>query len=134
MRRFAALIAVGLLAIGQGGCSLFKSHATPTPSAPVPTPTHTPRAAKPPKPPIDPSVNFSKVQVGMTTSQVTKLIGAPTRTSTRRSWVPFSTKGRTTYYYKNLGRVVFAVDDYETQAGARVQQVEVDSTETGVAP
>ena len=128
MRRYAAVLATCSLAMVLAGCSTQTSKGgggeAPVADKGVPAPSSSP---------------LSKVQLGMSKKQVKDLLGAPTDENsyaTGKAWIPFyfgNDARRTSYYYKGMGRVVFADGNVFGGGGTEVVRVDYDPTETGNA-
>lgn len=92
------------------------------------------KVAEKPKQDIPSSSKFSKVKMGMGSTQVKDLIGQPSDTrsgSTGKAWIPFyygSDRTRTTYYYKGEGRISFS---YGYGGGDKVVGIDYDPSEDG---
>jgi hypothetical protein len=100
-----------------------------------PQPAQPDRAAVPPPA----SSPLAKVQVGMSAGEVEALLGPPTQENayvTGKAFIPFyygSDRTRRAYFYKGLGRVVFAGSGGWVGANHKVTRVEYDPNETGRA-
>jgi hypothetical protein len=129
MRRYAAVVATCGLAMVLGACATQTSQSGGGGEAPA-------VAKGVPAPPGSP---LSKVQLGMGKKQVKDLLGAPTDEnsySTGKAWIPFyfgNDARRTSYYYKGMGRVVFADGNVFGGGGTEVVRVDYDPTESGNA-
>jgi hypothetical protein len=95
-----------------------------------------PPAAAWPAPPADSPL--AKVQLGMTPQEVQTLLGVPSDQNayvTGKAFIPFyygRDRHRIAYFYKGLGRVVFAGGGGFNLSG-RVSRVEYDPSEPGRA-
>lgn len=128
MRRYGAVVATCGLAMILGACATQTSQSgggeAPAVAIGVPAP---------------PSSPLSKVQLGMGKKQVKDLLGAPTDEnsySTGKAWIPFyfgNDARRTSYYYKGMGRVVFADGNVFGGGSPEVVRVDYDPSESGVA-
>jgi len=82
---------------------------------------------------------LAQVQVGMTKKQVTDILGSPTDEtsySSGKAWIPFyfgNDVRRTSFYYKGIGRVVFADGNAFGGGASEVVRVDYDPAESGVA-
>lgn len=106
-------------------------------------PAPSPRKAKPePAPPQKPAAHppipgtpLARVELGMSESQVRKIIGEPTSQKnyvTGKAWIPHyygSDASRVDYKYKNVGIVVFSRNRYS--GGTSVIRVDYDPNEDG---
>jgi hypothetical protein len=87
--------------------------------------------------PAPPSSPLSKIQLGMHKMQVADILGRPSDENsyaTGKIWIPFyfgNDARRTCWYYKGMGRVVFA--DGNAFGGGTGEVIRVDPTESGVA-
>ncbi len=88
--------------------------------------------------PAPPSSPLSKIQLGMPKKQVQDILGPPSDESsypTAKLWIPFylgNDARRTSWYYKHMGRVVFA-DGNMFGGIPEVMRIEYDPSESGVA-
>ena len=120
-RRNRVLIVVAL-AVGLGAC------ARSGPETPA-------RQASPPPPVSSP---LAKVQVGMSPREVEALLGPPSDENayvTGKAFIPFyygRDRTRRAYFYKGIGRVVFAGSGGFSQSW-KVSRVEYDPSEPGRA-
>jgi len=82
---------------------------------------------------------MARVQVGMTKRQVQDILGAPTDQNnymSGKAFIPFyfgNDARRASWFYKGMGRVVFADGNVFGGGGAEVLRVEYDPTESGDA-
>jgi hypothetical protein len=89
--------------------------------------------------PAPPSSPLSKVQLGMNKKQVKDVLGPPTDEnsySTGKVFIPFyfgNDARRTSFYYKGMGRVVFADGNAFGGGASEVVRVDYDPTESGAA-
>jgi hypothetical protein len=129
MRRYAAVVATCGLVMALGACATQTSQSGGGSEAEavakgVPAPSSSP---------------LSKVQLGMGKKQVKDLLGAPTDEnsySTGKAWIPFyfgNDARRTSYYYKGMGRVVFADGNVFGGGSPEVVRVDYDPSESGNA-
>ncbi|HVO26979.1 MAG TPA: outer membrane protein assembly factor BamE [Candidatus Margulisiibacteriota bacterium] len=127
MRRYGAVVVTCGLAMILAACATQTSQGGGGKEAPavgVPAPASSP---------------LSKVQVGMNKKQVKDVLGAPTDEnsySTGKAWIPFyfgNDARRTSYYYKGMGRVVFADGNVFGGGSPEVVRVDYDPSESGVA-
>jgi len=129
MRQYAGVVAACALGMVLGGCSTQTAKSGGSAEAPaaaigVPAPASSP---------------LSKVQLGMSKKQVKDLLGSPTDENsyaTGKAWIPFyfgNDARRTSYYYKGMGRVVFADGNVFGGGGTEVVRVDYDPTESGTA-
>lgn len=122
--RGLGMLLVLSLAIGLAACA----KESPEPAAPT-------RAMGPPPPAGSP---LAKVQIGMGPREVEAILGPPTDENaymTGKAFIPFfygQDRWRRAYFYKGVGRVVFAGGGGFSQ-NARVTRVEYDPKETGRA-
>ena len=113
-----------LLTIGLGACA----HREPAPDRPT-------RVVGTPPPANSP---LAKVQVGMSPREVENLIGPPTDENaytTGKAFIPWyfgRDRWRRAYFYKGMGRVVFAGSGGFSQS-AHVTRVDYDPNEPGRA-
>jgi hypothetical protein len=88
--------------------------------------------------PIPASSPLAKVQLGMRKTQVTSVLGAPNDENsypTGKMWIPFyfgDDARRTSWYYKGIGRVVFADGNVFGGGGGYVIRLDYDPSETGL--
>jgi len=114
-------LVVLLLTLGLGACARRE---------PEPEPA---RAVTPPPPA---NSKLAKVKVGMTPREVENILGPPTDENayvTGKAFIPFyygEDRWRRAYFYKGVGRVVFAGSGGFSQ-NARVEHVEYDPNEAG---
>ena len=133
MRRYAAWLMVGVMMFAIGACATQTSQSSSGSEASA--------AAKgvPEGVPAPPSSPLSKVQLGMGKKQVKDLLGAPSDENTYmtgKAFIPFyfgNDARRTSYYYKSMGRVVFADGNVFGGGGTEVVRVDYDPTESGEA-
>lgn len=129
MRQYTAVVVVCVLAMGLGACSTQTAKTDGGAQAPaaeqgVPAPAGSPLA---------------KVQIGMTKHQVKELIGSATDESsysTGKVFIPFyfgNDARRSSWFYKGMGRVVFADGNAFGGGGSEVVRVDYDPTESGIA-
>jgi hypothetical protein len=129
MRRYSEVVAACALVMVLGGCSTQTAKSGGGTEAPA-------VAIGVPAPPSSP---LSKVQLGMSKKQVKDLLGSPTDENsyaTGKAWIPFyfgNDARRTSYYYKGMGRVVFADGNVFGGGGTEVVRVDYDPTESGTA-
>ena len=125
MRRTVGWLVLVSLTLGLGACAK---------KAPEPEPAHAPEARAYPPPPAN--SKLAKVQVGMSAREVENILGPPTDESayvTGKAFIPFyygKDRWRRAYFYKGVGRVVFAGEGGFSQ-NARVERVEYDLSEPG---
>jgi hypothetical protein len=87
--------------------------------------------------PPPPSSPLARVRLGMDKKQVKDVLGAPTDENsyaTGKVFIPFyfgNDARRTSYYYKGMGRVVFADGNAFGGGGTEVIRVDYDPTESG---
>jgi len=127
MRRMTGWMLVGVMALALDGCAARSTSATGATGAPVdgaPVPANSP---------------LSKIQRGMSKTQVTAILGPPSSESgylTGKAFIPFyfgNDAHRTSYYYKGIGRVVFADGNIFGGGGNEVERLEYDPGESGAA-
>jgi hypothetical protein len=86
-----------------------------------------------------PSSPLSKIKDGMRMKEVTDILGAPSDQNsymTGKAFIPWyfgDDARRTSYYYKGIGRVVFAGGNVFGGGGGEVIRVDYDPTENGIA-
>jgi hypothetical protein len=97
-----------------------------------------PELVSPPPPAGSP---LAKVRLGMTYKQVREILSSPNDENsypTGKAFIPFyfaDDARRSTWYYKGMGRVVFAGGNiFGGQGNGEVVRVDYDRSETGVAP
>lgn len=126
MRRTTGWIVVGALALTLCACATQTAKSSNSAA---------PAVAKG----VAASSPLAKVQLGMSKKQVKNLIGSPSDEnsySTGKAWIPFyygNDARRTTYYYKGMGRVVFADGNIFGGGNSEVTRVDYDPTESGTA-
>lgn len=124
MQRGMGIIVVSILLAGLVGCS-SRSAQEPAPAA---TATAAPAGSK-----------LAEVRIGMTKKQVKDILGPPTDEnsySTGKVWIPFyfgNDARRTSFFYKGVGRVVFADGNAFGGGSSEVVRVDYDPTESGTA-
>ncbi len=124
MRRVVSLLVVVAVAAGISGCARR-----------APEPAASGRSIGTPPPPSSP---LAKVQVGMSEREVLNLLGPPTDENayvTGKAFIPWyfgRDRWRKAYFYKGLGRVVFAGGG-GFSGSAHVSRVEYDPNEPGRA-
>jgi len=125
MGRSVRWLVVVSLTLGLGACAR---------KAPEPEPAPAPQARTYPPPPA--KSKLAKVQVGMSPREVENILGPPTDESayvTGKAFIPFyygKDRWRRAYFYKGVGRVVFAGSGGFSQ-NAHVERVEYDPNEPG---
>jgi hypothetical protein len=103
------------------------AHREPEPAAPMHASAPPPAGSK-----------LAKVQTGMSAREVENILGPPTSENayiTGKAFIPFfygQDRWRRAYFYKGVGRVVFAGGGGFSQ-DARVSRVEYDPAEPGKA-
>lgn len=126
--RKLGVIMVGLVLAGNlVGCAASQSGGeAPKAAAAVAVPANSPLA---------------KIQMGMTKRQVKEVLGAPSDENTYltgKAWIPWyfgNDARRTSYFYKGVGRVVFADGNiFGGGGGGEVVRVDHDPSEAGIAP
>ena len=132
MGRYTTWLMVGAMMLAVGACSTQTSQGSGGAAAPA--------ANEPPVGvPAPPSSPLSKVQLGMGKKQVKDLLGAPSDENTYmtgKAFIPFyfgNDARRTSYYYKSMGRVVFADGNVFGGGGTEVIRVDYDPSESGFA-
>jgi len=129
MKRIMTGIAVGVFALTLAGCA---AESKPAPAAATSGATAKGVAAPAGSP-------LAKVAVGMSKKQVKDILGSPTDENsyaTGKAWIPFyfgNDARRTSYYYKGMGRVVFADGNIFGGGTPEVVRVDYDPTESGTA-
>ncbi|MBX3023310.1 outer membrane protein assembly factor BamE [bacterium] len=122
MQRAIGLIVASILLAGLVGCSSRSAQ------APAPAAAAAPAGSK-----------LAEVKIGMTKKQVKDILGPPTDEnsySTGKVWIPFyfgNDARRTSFYYKGVGRVVFADGNAFGGGSSEVVRVDYDPTESGNA-
>lgn len=82
---------------------------------------------------------LAKIQIGMHKTQVREILGSPSDENsypTGKAWIPFyfgNDARRSSWYYKGIGRVVFADGNVFGGGTPEVVRVDYDPTESGVA-
>ena len=124
MQRWMRMAVAVAMLMGVAGCSSHSAQEPAPAAAAVPAPAGS---------------KLAQVKVGMTKKQVTDILGSPTDEnsySSGKAWIPFyfgNDVRRTSYYYKGVGRVVFADGNAFGGGGTEVVRVDYDPTESGVA-
>jgi hypothetical protein len=124
MRWISGAVLLALVGLGIGGCA----RRGPEPSQPARAEAVAPPADSP----------LAKVQVGMSPREVESLIGPPSDENayaTGKAFIPWyfgRDRSRRAYFYKGLGRVVFAGSG-GFGANYKVSRVEYDPKEPGRA-
>jgi outer membrane protein assembly factor BamE (lipoprotein component of BamABCDE complex) len=127
MQRSVRIMMATMLLAALVGCS---SH-----SAQQPAPASTGAVAAP----APAGSTLSHVTIGMTKKQVKDVLGPPTDEnsySTGKVWIPFyfgNDARRTSFYYKGIGRVVFADGNAFGGGASEVVRVDYDPAESGTA-
>lgn len=130
MRRMAGFVAACAVTMVLGGCAQQTAQSGGSAA---------PAAAAEKGVPAPPGSPLAKVQSGMTKKQVKDLLGAPTDENsyaTGKAWIPWyfgNDARRTSYYYKGMGRVVFADGNIFGGGGTEVIRIDYDPTESGTA-
>ncbi len=116
MRRTVQVVSTSMLVVSLAGCAATRTGAVAPPNNPL-----------------------AKVALGMSKPQVRQILGAPTAESghiTGKAFIPIYFGGddahRTTYYYKGVGRVVFADGTLFGGGTPAVIDIDYDPGETGV--
>jgi hypothetical protein len=129
MRRWVGVAIVSLALAGLAGCaSQDTQKASPQAAGTMTKGVPAPAGSK-----------LAEVRVGMTKKQVKDILGPPTDEnsySTGKAWIPFyfgNDARRTSYFYKGVGRVVFADGNVFGGGGSEVVRVDYDPNEIGVA-
>lgn len=123
MRSMLRLLLIGTLAAGLGACANHGSKPAEPARTFAPAPAGSP---------------LSKVQVGMTEQEVRAVLGPPSQENeyvTGKAFIPWyfgPDRSRRAYFYKGMGRVVFAGGKGFNRTG-HVQRVEYDPSEPGYA-
>jgi len=128
MRAKSTWLLIGLMAIGVAACSTqtSKNGASSTPAAVV--------GVAPPS-----SSPLSKIMLGMQKKQVRDILGQPSDENsymTGKVFIPFyfgNDARRTSWYYKGIGRVVFADGNAFGGGTSEVVRVDYDPAESGIA-
>ena len=127
MQQSMRVVVATMILAGLVGCS-SRSAEQPAPAADTAASVPAPAGSK-----------LAEVKVGMTKKQVTDILGAPTDENSYASgkqWIPFyygNDVRRTSYYYKGVGRVVFADGNAFGGGTPEVVRVDYDPCESGVA-
>lgn len=130
MRRMVGLVATCAVAMVLGACAQQTAQSDSGAAQAAAADKGVPAPAGSP---------LAKVQSGMTKKQVKDLLGAPTDENsyaTGKAWIPWyfgNDAHRTSYYYKGMGRVVFADGNIFGGGGTEVIRVDYDPTESGAA-
>jgi hypothetical protein len=115
-QRTRQMVLVGMAAWTLAGCAARSANTAP--------PTKSPLA---------------KIELGMPKAEVKQRIGAPSAESghlTGKAFIPLyfgDDAHRTTYYYKGMGRVVFADGNVFGGGGTEVISIDYDPNESGTA-
>jgi len=123
-------VMAGTLVLVLGGCTASSSSTSSSSTSSSTT------AAAAPVPPNSP---LAKVQLGMSKKQVQDLLGAPTDQnsySSGKAFIPFyfgNDARRSSWFYKGVGRVVFADGNVFGGGTSEVVRVEYDPSEAGIA-
>ena len=132
MRRYTTWLMVGAMLLAVGACSTQTSQGSGGATAPA--------ANEPPVGvPAPPRSPLSKVQLGMTKKQVADILGHASDENsymTGKVFIPFyfgNDARRTSWYYKGMGRVVFADGNAFGGGVSEVVRVDYDPSESGVA-
>ncbi len=130
MRRYAAWLTIGALMLAVGACSTQTSQGSGGTTANEPAVGVAAPASSP----------LSKVQLGMHKKQVQDLLGAASDENgylTGKAFMPWyfgNDAHRTCWYYKGMGRVVFADGNiFGGGGGSEVIRVDYDPSESGYA-
>ncbi len=124
MHRLTNFVLAGALAIGLAGCAARSDAPAAPEEGAVAVPATSP---------------LSKIKVGMRKAEVRAAIGEPNDENsyaTGMAFVPFyfgNEARRTSWYYKGVGRVVFA-DGNVFGGGGTVSRVDYDPSEPGHPP
>ena len=137
MRKQSVWVVAGSLAVFLSACAAQQSSSTSstgteaqTASAPAPVN----EGVAPP-----PNSKLAKVQLGMSKKQVSDVLGQPSDENsyaTGKMWIPFyfgNDVRRTSWFYKGLGRVVFADGNAFGGGVPEVIRVDYDPAESGIA-
>jgi hypothetical protein len=128
MGRLSTIVACGLVILSVAGCAKRE-----------PKPEGERRAAEANYPPPPANSPMAKIQVGMSEQEVAKLIGFPDDSHayiTGKAFIPWyfgPDQSRFVCYYKGKGRVVFSGGNQWGAGRGKVQRVEYDPSEDGVA-
>jgi outer membrane protein assembly factor BamE (lipoprotein component of BamABCDE complex) len=131
MREALAIVAVAAT-LGVGGCATQTSQG-PGEAAPA---AETKQAVGVPAPAGSP---LSKVQLGMSKKQVSDILGHPddeNSYASGKAWIPYyygNDVRRSSWFYKGVGRVVFADGNAFGGGTPEVVRVDYDPSESGVA-
>lgn len=129
MKRYAVLVALAAMVLSISACSTQTSNGSAATEAAVN------KGVTPP-----PGSPLAKIKLGMNKKQVKDLIGQPTDENsyaTGKAWIPWyfgNDARRTSYYYKGMGRVVFADGNVFGGGSSEVVRIDYDPKETGNAP
>jgi hypothetical protein len=127
-------ILAGSLVVFLGACAAQKSGDT----SGAPAASETTAAADVGVPP-PPNSKLAKVHAGMGKTEVVDILGNPSGQNsypTGKAFIPFyfgNDARRTSWYYKGLGRVVFADGNVFGGGTPEVMRVDYDPNETGIA-
>ena len=128
MQRSIRVVVATMIVAGLVGCS--------SRSAEQPAPAADTAAASVPAPA---GSKLAEVKVGMNKKQVSDILGPPTDEtsySSGKQWIPFyygNDVRRTSYFYKGVGRVVFADGNAFGGGTPEVVRVDYDPSESGIA-
>jgi outer membrane protein assembly factor BamE (lipoprotein component of BamABCDE complex) len=126
MRRLMGVVLIGVMGLGAG-CA--KRAAAPGEAAAPAAATAAPVPADSP---------LAKVKIGMSEQDVRAILGPPTQENeyvSGKAFIPFyygPDRTRRAYFYKGMGRVVFAGGSGFNRTG-KVSRVEYDPAESGTA-
>ncbi len=129
MNRWTGWLTIGLMVVALSACS--------TQTAKPDTDASSGSAAKGVPPPA--TSPLAKIKLGMNKGAVREALGSPTDENsyaTGKAWIPWyfgNDARRTSWYYKSMGRVVFADGNIFGGGGNEVIRVDYDPTESGVA-
>lgn len=132
MRRYTGWLMITVMAFAVVACSTQTSSGSGARSS---TAANAPADGVP----APPSSPLSKIQLGMTKRQVSDILGHASDENsymTGKVFIPFyfgNDARRTCWYYKGMGRVVFADGNAFGGGGSEVVRVDYDPAESGVA-
>jgi hypothetical protein len=129
MRRISTMMVCGMVVLGVAACADKRS----------PSPEPERAAAQPKSPPPPASSPLAKVHEGMTEPQVAAILGVPDDSKayiTGKAFIPFyygADVSRFACYYRGKGRVIFAGGNQWGAGRGKVERVEYDPSEDGIA-
>lgn len=134
MARRLGLLGVAFFFAVNAACSHPKPQSTDQPAAKSGTQANSAEAAKGNPPP--PGSPLAKIQVGMSDTDVRKILGEPDNANgyiTGKAFIPWyfgSDTSRTDWLYKGKGRIVFSRNRYS--GNLQVVRVDYNPSETAI--